>query len=199
LLARQFKKTPGQFMGRARYLSVTALGVCVALAAGWPAHAEKTVLRLADGIPSGHIIDRLIIEPFIKAVSAASAGQIEIQHFPAEQLGKSRDLLMLTQSGVADIGFIVPSYMSDRMPLTTVTELPGIFQTTCQGNAALRALAADGQILDTQEFKANGIKPLIIFLIPAYQLWGRCRSAWPRRKSMNRCRAAPWTAPCCPT
>jgi TRAP-type C4-dicarboxylate transport system substrate-binding protein len=157
-------------MGRARNLSVTALGVCVALAAGSPAHAEKTVLRLADGIPSGHIIDRLIIEPFIKAVGAASAGQIEIQHFPAEQLGKSRDLLMLTQSGVADIGFIVPSYMSDRMPLTTVTELPGIFQTTCQGNAALRALAADGQILDTQEFKANGIKPLIIFLIPAYQL-----------------------------
>lgn len=157
-------------MGRVRTLSIIIAGVGMMLTAGSPARADKVVLRLADGIPSGHIIDRLVIEPFIKAVAAASAGQIEIQHFPAEQLGKSRDLLMLTQAGVADIGFIVPSYMSDRMPLTTVTELPGIFQTTCQGNAALRALIREGAILDTQEYKPNGIKPLIIFLMPAYQL-----------------------------
>ena len=157
-------------MGRRRSLSVIALSFSIALAGAAPARAEKTILRLADGIPSGHIIDRLIVEPYIQAVRAASGGQIEIQHFPAEQLGKSRDLLMLTQAGVADIGFIVPSYMSDRMPLTTVTELPGIFQTTCQGNAALRALSADGGILDVQEYRPNGIKPLIIFLMPAYQL-----------------------------
>lgn len=157
-------------MGRVRILSMIAASIIVTMAVVSPARADKIVLRLADGIPSGHIIDRLVIEPFIKAVSAASAGQIEIQHFPAEQLGKSRDLLMLTQAGVADIGFIVPSYISDRMPLTTVTELPGIFQTTCQGNAALRSLISDGEILDAQEYKPNGIKPLIIFLMPAYQL-----------------------------
>ena len=156
---------------RRRLGQLTIAGLAVMFAAlGVPARAEKITLRLADGIPSGHIIDRLIIEPFIKAVADASAGQIEIQHFPAEQLGKSRDLLMLTQAGVADISFIVPSYMSDRMPLSTVTELPGIFQTTCQGNAALRALTSDGAILDEKEFKPNGIKPLIIFLMPAYQL-----------------------------
>jgi TRAP-type C4-dicarboxylate transport system substrate-binding protein len=157
-------------MGRIRNKSIIAAGIAMALAVAPAARADTIILRLADGIPSGHIIDRLVIEPFIKAVGAASAGQIEIQHFPAEQLGKSRDLLMLTQAGVADIGFIVPSYMSDRLPLTTVTELPGIFQTTCQGNAALRALIADGEILDAQEYKPNGIKPLIIFLMPAYQL-----------------------------
>jgi TRAP-type C4-dicarboxylate transport system substrate-binding protein len=157
-------------MGRLQLRAIAIAGLALALAAATPARADKTVLRLADGIPAGHIIDRLIIEPYIKAVAAASGGQIEIQHFPAEQLGKSRDLLMLTQAGVADIGFIVPSYMSDRLPLTTVTELPGIFQTTCQGNAALRALIEPGQILDEQEYRPNGIKPLIIFLMPAYQL-----------------------------
>jgi TRAP-type C4-dicarboxylate transport system substrate-binding protein len=56
------------------------------------------------------------------------------------------------------------------MPLATVTELPGIFQTSCQGDAALRALTVDGAILNEREFKPNGIKPLIIFLLPAYQL-----------------------------
>ncbi len=134
------------------------------------ASADTITLRLADGMPSGHIIDRLIVEPFIKQVAEATGGQVAIQHFPAEQLGKSRDMLMLTQAGVADIGFVVPSYMSDRMPLTTVTELPGIFQSTCQGNTALRALTGDGAILDEREFKPNGVKPLIIFLMPAYQL-----------------------------
>jgi TRAP-type C4-dicarboxylate transport system substrate-binding protein len=146
------------------------VAVALLLTVAAPARADKITLRLADGMPSGHIIDRTIIEPFISQVAEATQGQVEIQHFPAEQLGKSRDLLMLTQAGVTDIGFIVPSYQSDRMPLATVSELPGIFQSTCQGDAALRALAADGAILDAQEFKPNGVKPLIIFLMPAYQL-----------------------------
>ena len=155
----------GRTAGRA---IIAALIGLIGLAGG--ARADMITLRLADGMPSGHIIDRLVIEPFIKQVAEATQGQVDIQHFPAEQLGKSRDMLMLTQAGVADIGFIVPSYMSDRMPLTTVTELPGIFQSTCQGNAALRALVQDGAILDEREFKPNGVKPLIIFLLPAYQL-----------------------------
>lgn len=145
--------------------------IAIALAAiSVAVHAETITLRLADGLPSGHIIDRLVIDPFIKQVVAETHGRVAIQHFPAEQLGKSRDMLMLTRAGVADISFIVPSYQSDRMPLATVSELPGIFQSTCQGNAAVRALTADGGILDEREFKPNGIKPLIVFLLPAYQL-----------------------------
>jgi len=87
----------------------------VVLAALVPAsaHADKITLRLADGLPSGHIIDRLVIEPFIKQIAAETHGEVAIQHFPAEQLGKSRDMLRLTRAGVADIGYIVPSYQSD--------------------------------------------------------------------------------------
>jgi TRAP-type C4-dicarboxylate transport system substrate-binding protein len=156
--------------GSTRHARPLALFLLSLLATATGAKAETVTLRLADGIPAGHIIDRLVIEPYIKAVAEATHGAVAIQHFPAEQLGKSRDLLMLTQAGVADIGFIVPSYMSDRMPLTSVTELPGIFQTICQGSAALRALSQPGAILDRLEFRPNGIKPLIIFLMPAYQL-----------------------------
>ena len=153
-----------------RRLSRLTIAVLAGVFAFTQAHAQKITLRLADGLPSGHIIDRLVIEPFIKQIAEDTHGQVAIQHFPAEQLGKSRDMLRLTRAGVADIGYIVPSYQSDRMPLTTVTELPGIFQSTCQGNAALRALTEDGAILDAQEFRPNGVKPLIIFLLPAYQL-----------------------------
>lgn len=155
-------------MGRTWKGPAFALAALLACAA--PAHADKITLRLADGLPTTHIINRTIVEPFIREVTEATNGQVEIRHFPAEQLGKARDMLMLTQAGVDDIGFIVPSYQSDRMPLSTVTELPGIFQTSCQGDAALRALTQEGAILDEREFKPNGLKPLIIFLMPAYQL-----------------------------
>jgi len=141
-----------------------------AVAGDAAAESERIVLRLADGMPSGHVIDRLIVQPFIRAVTEASGGQVEIRHFPAEQLGKSRDMLILTQTGVADIGYVIPSYTSDRMPLTAVTELPGIFQSTCQGDAALRALTREGGFLERHEFTPNGMRPLIIFLMPAYQL-----------------------------
>jgi TRAP-type C4-dicarboxylate transport system substrate-binding protein len=142
----------------------------LAAAAALPARADAITLRLADGMPSGHIIDRLVIEPFMKQVAEATHGQVVIQHFPAEQLGKSRDLLLLTEAGVTDIGFIVPSYVADRLPLSAVMELPGIFQTTCQGDAALRALLDEGGMLDELEFRPNGIRPLMVFLLPAYQL-----------------------------
>lgn len=159
-------------MGR-QALCLAALLACSTLdpppsAAAAP--SAPMVLRLADGMPSGHVIDRLIIEPFIQEVEKRTNGQVRIQHFPAEQLGKSRDLLIMTQRGVTDIGFVVPSYMSDKMPLTAVTELPGIFKNTCQGNAALRSLTEPGGVLETEEFTPNGIRPLIIFLMPAYQL-----------------------------
>ena len=67
-------------------------------------------LLLVAGMPSGHIIDRLVIEPFIKQLADTTQGRVEIQHFPAEQPGRSRDLPMMTQAGVTDIGFIAAAY-----------------------------------------------------------------------------------------
>ena len=62
----------------------------------------------------------------------------------------------------SSIGFVVPSYQSDRMPLATVTELPGIFQTSCQGDAALRASFREsteqaGRELRAYEVTSNGV------------------------------------------
>lgn len=39
-------------------------------------------------------------------------------------MGKAKDLLSLTQSGVLDIGYVGPSYVSDKLPLFSVGELP---------------------------------------------------------------------------
>ena len=41
-------------------------------------------------------------------------------------------MLQLATTGVADITYVVPSYVSDKMPLMTVSELPGMAATSCQ-------------------------------------------------------------------
>jgi TRAP-type C4-dicarboxylate transport system substrate-binding protein len=132
---------------------------------------EPTVtLRLADSLPVGHIIHEAVTKPFIEAVEKRTNGKVLITHFPAEQLGKAKDLLRLTQSGVVDIGYIVPSYASDKMPLTAAAELPGGFRNACQGTAAYWSLTRDGKFLAENEFAPNGIRPLITFALPTYQI-----------------------------
>jgi hypothetical protein len=39
-------------------------------------------------------------------------------------LGKAKDLLALTQAGVIDIAYVAPGFVSDKMPLSVVAELP---------------------------------------------------------------------------
>jgi TRAP-type C4-dicarboxylate transport system substrate-binding protein len=146
------------------------IGVIAAVAISGTARAEdKISLRLGDSLPIGHIIHEAVTKPFIEAVARRTNGEVTIAHFPAEQLGKAKDLLRLTQSGVVDIGYVVPSYASDKMPLTAVAELPGGFRNACQATAAYWALTRDGRFLAEKEFAPNGIRPLITFALPTYQ------------------------------
>ena len=146
------------------------IGVLAAAMLSGAASAEDKInLRLGDSLPIGHIIHEAVTRPFIEAVARRTNGEVTIAHFPAEQLGKAKDLLRLTQSGVVDIGYVVPSYASDKMPLTAVAELPGGFRNACQGTVAYWALTRDGQFLAEKEFGPNGIRPLITFALPTYQ------------------------------
>ena len=130
---------------------------------------DKITLRLADSLPVGHVIHQVITKPFIDAIEKRTNGAVSISHFPAEQLGKANDLLRLTQAGVADIAYIVPSYTSDKMPLSAVAELPGNTRDACEGTAAYWALTRDQKILADREYAPNGIRPLVAFLLPTYQ------------------------------
>ena len=57
---------------------------------------EKITLRLADSLPSGHVIHELVAKPFMELVTKATNGQVTFQHFPSEQLGKAKDMAQLT-------------------------------------------------------------------------------------------------------
>ncbi|MCA6106888.1 TRAP transporter substrate-binding protein [Bradyrhizobium cenepequi] len=131
---------------------------------------EKITLRLADSLPNGHVIHELVGKPFSELVTKMTNGQVTFQHFPAEQLGKAKDMAQITVAGVADVSYVVPSYSSDKYPLTAVAELPGIFETECQGSIAFYKISHNGDILETKEFAPNQLRPLVTIALPAYQI-----------------------------
>jgi TRAP-type C4-dicarboxylate transport system substrate-binding protein len=134
--------------------------------------AAPITLRVADHYPAGASTPEYTIKYFMDAVTKAAGGKVKFEYYPAEQLGKAKDMLALTQQGVVDIGQVAPAYVSDKMPLSAVAELPGTFTTSCQGAKAYDALAQQG-VLKDKEFATNGIKPLIVFILPPYQILTR--------------------------
>ena len=136
------------------------------------AQEKKIVLRVAASLPPGHFLIKHGTKYWMESVTRATNGLVEFQHYPAEQLGKAKDLLALTLSGVTDIAYVVPSYHPEKMPFSAVAELPGIFPTSCVGTKAYWSLAKDG-LLFQKEFAPNGVRLLFTLAIPPYQLWMR--------------------------
>ena len=156
-----------------KLLKIFAAGALVVACLGFqPAVAQdkKLVLRVADQFPVGHFLPRYGIKPWMERVTKATNGEVQFEYYPAEQLGKAKDLLSLVQSGVADIVLFAPSYASDKMPLTAVIELPGLFTSSCQGTLAYTKLAKEGGILAQREYAANGVRILFPVAYPPYQL-----------------------------
>lgn len=153
------------------WLKSTALAALILGGSVSAASAEdKIVLKLADSLPAGHVIHEMVAKPFMEIVTKATNGQVTFQHFPSEQLGKAKDMAQLTALGVMDLAYIVPSYSSDKFPMTAVGELPGIFETECQGSLAFYKVSHNGGVLETKEFQPNGLRPLVTIALPAYQI-----------------------------
>src|SRR5690606_34652759 len=99
-------------------------------------------------------------------------GKVAFQYYPTEQLGKAKDLLSLTVSGVADIAYVAPGFVSDKMPLSAVGELPlpTHSPSACPVTMAYWKIAKPGGLLDQKEFAPNGVRLLFSIVLPPYQL-----------------------------
>jgi TRAP-type C4-dicarboxylate transport system substrate-binding protein len=147
------------------------LSASVAMAVAVPGTGvaqQKVTLRVADVYPVGHPVANSTARQFMDEVKKSTGGSVDFQYFPAEQLGKGKDLLTLTQSGVTDIGLVVPSYVSDKMPLSAVSELPGGFVSSCEGTMAMWRMSTSG-VLSKHEFAPNGVRVLIVHAFAPFQ------------------------------
>ncbi len=148
----------GTFKGK-----TAALGLMVAsLSWASPGSAqEKLTIRLADTYSNTHYISMEAAQHWMQKVEETLGDRIDFEYYPAQQLGKSADMLSLLESGVADVALTSPAYIGDRLALAQVAELPGMTGTQCDSTAAFWALAADGELLDREVFEPLGIKVLV--------------------------------------
>lgn len=148
-----------------------AASLTAALGLANAARAQETTLRIADSFPVGHYILESQTKPFMEEVTRATNGKVKFEHYPAEQLGKAKDLMSLTLSGVADIAYVAPSFVSDKLPLSAVAELPESFSNSCQGTTAYWKLVQEGGLLDKLEFAPSGLRVLFVLVLPPYQIY----------------------------
>ena len=133
---------------------------------------QQITLRVADHYPAGSPTAAMTAKYFMDEVTRQTSGRVRFEYFPAEQLGKAKDMLALTLSGVADIGFAAPAYVSDKLPLGAVAELPGTFADPCEGTMAFYKLGREG-ILAEREYKPNQVRLLIALTLAPYQILTR--------------------------
>lgn len=148
-----------------RVLGMTVV-LAVSAGAGWA--QEKVVLKVADIFPNTHYIANQGAQVWMEKATELSGGRIEFEYYPAQQLGKAKDILSLVQSGVTDIGGVAPAYVPETLPLSAVGELPGMFDTACEGSAAFASLATNGGFLDEQEFSSNNVRVLLSNMLAPY-------------------------------
>jgi TRAP-type C4-dicarboxylate transport system substrate-binding protein len=132
--------------------------------------ADPITLRVADSFPKGHFLVKLILEPWMEEVKKRTNNAVTFEHYPAQQLGKAADMLKLTQTGVAGIGYVAPAYISDKMPVSEVAMLPGAFEHSCQGTMAYWKLARNGVIAE-QDYASNNIRLLLAISLPQYRIF----------------------------
>src|ERR1700733_15826022 len=131
--------------------------------------APARELRVADSFPAGHYLVRLLLKPWMDEVTKRTNSAVTFNYFPNQQLGKAADLLR-TQAGVIDIGYIAPSYASDKMPVSEVAQLPGMFDTACGGTLAYWKVARGG-LVEKYDYAPDKIRLLLEVALPPYHIF----------------------------
>ena len=132
--------------------------------------AESITLKFADWQVLSAFTTKVGAKPFIEKITELSSGNIKIEYFPAEQLGKGSEMLTLLETGVADIANIAPAYISDRFPLSGVSELPGMVVDSCASSNALYELSQPGGILYENEYKNNNVRLIFAANLGPYRI-----------------------------
>ena len=149
---------------------LAAVMAVMVVSSGVAKAAEPVHLRVADSFPKGHYLVKLILEPWMEEVRKRTNNAVVFEHYPAQQLGKATDMLKLTQTGVADIGYVAPAYAADKMPVSEVAMLPGAFEHSCHGTLAYWKSARSGVIAE-QDYAKNNIRLLLAVALPQYRIF----------------------------
>lgn len=162
-------ETRGYLLQHATVLGLASL--CAAL----PALAQDEIhLKLSHRLPATHHAWTEAGKVFVDAVNKASDGKVTFEVYPAAQLGK--DNFTLLRSGLIDVAMFIPAYESDKLPMSSVIELPGMYSTVCEGTNKYWQLAKSGGVLGEGDFKKQGLHVLFVTVTPPNAILTKSRA-----------------------
>lgn len=147
-------------------LSVTTLALLAAQALAPSAFAQT--FKMAHVFPAVNMNWTEGGAVFARKMEELSGGKMKIANFPAGQLGKETSALVA--GGLADMGLIIPSYEVEKLPLSTVGELPGFNEDSCTASARMWHLVQEGGALHSAELAPMGLRALYVVALNPYQL-----------------------------
>ncbi len=112
-------------MSRKRFLAASIL--CLTILIISPACYAKTILKLGTSTQPTHIYNQAA-EYFGKLVAERTGGDIEVQVFPAAQLGSERDMVEGLQLGSLEMTLTSTGPMGNFVPQVKLFNLPFLFK-----------------------------------------------------------------------
>lgn len=127
----------------------------------------RTIIRYGDVLPAAHPSVALIAEAG-KEIAERSGGRLELQVFPASQLGGPRELVEAMSAGVVQMGGEGAAFYGAWVPAMPVLEAPYIWKDAA--HLARGAASADGQRLVNELVRTRNIRILSITYYGTRQL-----------------------------
>jgi len=109
-------------------LCVLVAGLAIGLVAGSAQAQQKITAKIADILSPDHP-HSLTMKFYADKVKERTKGQVELQVFPAAQLGQTKDLFMGVQTGSIEMAKMPMSFSGEWIPESKTWDLPYLFNS----------------------------------------------------------------------
>ncbi len=158
-------------MMKRKYLVPSLVGFAFAALTTSVAAQDKIKLKVATFVPA---ISFQVVhgsQVWMDEVTRLTNGRVEFEFYPAEQLGKAAKLMDLMRAGVIDVVEVAPAYVTDKLPLVGVIEMPGLVSNNCAASKVLRKMASPGGLIYESDLKPLKVRPLTFAVLSPYSLF----------------------------
>lgn len=132
------------------------------------ARADDTItLKFASPFPIGHP-SYMMAKEYIEDIQKLTNNKVKISYFPAEQLGKAKDMLTVCGKGLSDFCQIHITYFAGQLPYSNIIVLP-YWTTSTEGTEIFQYMLDNSPELQ-EEFHKYGVKGLSGTTTPAYDV-----------------------------
>lgn len=117
-------------------IGLLALGIGALGQAGAVQAQAEVTLRCQHFLPPMGSVPRFFMEPWAQQIEEQSGGRIDIELYPAMQLGGAPPALYdQIRDGVIDCGWAIPAYTPGRFPEAEAMELPFMTSTSAEDSS----------------------------------------------------------------